>query len=138
VSTRDPLLILAGAVLAGLLAVALRSRGRVSALRFWAMGLVVAAAIYLVFALAAAAPLRVWLGEAAGLALFGSLAIVGARRAPWLLAAAWVAHVAWDVGLHPAGGGVVPAWYPPLCIGFDLAAALAIAARQARRASTAD
>jgi hypothetical protein len=35
-----------------------------------------------------------------------------------------VAHVGWDVGPHlDRVQEIVPAWYPLLCVGFDLVAA---------------
>lgn len=91
--------------------------------RAWiAWGIAVAAFIYLLFAVAGAAPLR-WLAiEAAGLAGYGAVAWLGLRRAAWLVGAGWAAHVAWDLG-HGASA-FVPFWYPLLCIGFDVVLAV--------------
>ena len=91
--------------------------------RSYAVALIVAALIYQGFALNAADPR--WPGyEAAGVLAYGSIALLGMRYSPWLIAAGWALHVLWDVLLH--GGEAtpfVPAWYPGICIGFDLAVA---------------
>ncbi len=97
----------------------------------FAVGLVVAAAIYVPFALLAFD--LAWLGiELVGVLLFGALAIAGYRRWPVVLALGWLLHVGWDVGLHlTVVESVAPRWYPLLCVGFDLPVALvaALAAR---------
>ena len=50
------------------------------------------------------------------------------QRWPIVLALGWAAHVIWDVGMHLHGAGAefTPAWYPAVCIGFDLVVAAAI------------
>jgi hypothetical protein len=59
--------------------------------------------------------------ELLGAALYGVAALLGVRRWPMLLAFGWAAHVAWDLFVHHARGMTfAPAWYPPLCVGFDL------------------
>jgi hypothetical protein len=48
----------------------------------------------------------------------------GTRVSLAWLALGWTAHVAWDVGLHlDRPQVIVPAWYPLLCVGFDLVVA---------------
>jgi hypothetical protein len=89
-----------------------------------AIGLVVAALIYVVYGVVYAGqqggPRRLAI-ESAGLVLFSALAWLGWRRAPLWLALGWTVHVAWDIGLHGSPvSALVPAWYPPLCVGFDL------------------
>lgn len=87
---------------------------------FWRMGLLVAACIYLLFA--------TWglngqwlLIEAAGVLLYGVFAWLSKRYALWWLAIGWGLHPLWDVLLHGGGHlGFVPAWYPGVCLGFDL------------------
>jgi hypothetical protein len=114
--------ILVGAVLGALFAAFARSR-KAAEVRVLALGLTVVALIYVGLALAGTA--RDWLlVEMAGVALFGGLAWLGLRASRWWLAVGWVAHVAWDVGLHlgPAQA-VVGGWYPLLCVGFDLVVA---------------
>lgn len=93
----------------------------------YATGLVVAAFVYLLFALVVRAEGALWV-EAAGLLLFAAVAVLGLRVSPWFLAAGWAAHVAWDLALHPpTDPGVAPAWYPVVCIGFDLTVAVYVA-----------
>lgn len=113
-----------GAVLGGLFVLLARRRKRHGEIRLLALGLVVAALIYIVLALAAGAD-RGWLAlETAGVGLFGLLAWLGLRTSLWWLALGWAAHVGWDVGLHlDQMQTFVPAWYPLLCVGFDLVVA---------------
>jgi hypothetical protein len=114
--------ILGGAVLGALFTIFARAR-KGAEVRVLALGLVVAALIYVGLALAGSG--REWLAiEMAGLVLFGCLAWLGLRASRWWLAMGWVAHVAWDVGLHlDRAQAVVAAWYPLLCVGFDLVVA---------------
>jgi len=73
-------------------------RGGARERRLLALGLVVAALIYVGLALRADSR---WLAvEAIGVVMFGGLAWLGRRAEGWL-ALGWAAHVAWDVGLHP-------------------------------------
>ena len=108
-----------GAILGALFIRFARSRSPDGQLRVFAVGLVVAAVIYVGFALADGVE---WMAlEAAGVGLFVLLAYAGLRRSPLLLALGWTVHVGWDVGLHLARQQVVvPAWYPSVCISFDL------------------
>jgi hypothetical protein len=56
---------------------------------------------------------------------FTALAALAVQRdSPSLLGAGWLAHVTWDA-LHHRGRGPtrVRSWYPPLCIGHDVALA---------------
>jgi hypothetical protein len=127
--------ILAGAVLGGIFAlVGRRSRGT-GDISLLALGLVVAALIYVGLALAAADSR--WLAiEAAGLALFGGLAWLGLRGSLWWLTLGWLAHVGWDVGLHlDRAQTLVGAWYPLACVGFDLVVAGFLLARSRTQVS---
>jgi hypothetical protein len=114
--------ILVGAVFGALFAALARSR-KAAEVRMLALGLVVAALIYVGFALAGTG--RDWLEiEMAGVALFGGVAWLGFRVSPWWLVLGWTAHVGWDVGLHlDRAQGVVGSWYPLLCVGLDLVVA---------------
>jgi len=112
--------ILLGAVLGALFVLVARRRGRTGETRLLALGLVVAALIYVGLALARADHRGLAL-EAAGLGIFGLIAWLGARASLWWLVLGWGAHVGWDVGLHlDRSQASVAAWYPLLCIGFDL------------------
>jgi hypothetical protein len=85
-----------------------------------AIGLVIAALIYVLVALFGAGRSGL-LYEVVGLLLFGAIAWLGVRVSHLWLALGWAAHVAWDVGLHVDRiQAIVPAWYPLLCVGFDL------------------
>lgn len=55
------------------------------------------------------------------------------------LAAGWLLHPLWDVGLHLAGPArhVVPDWYAVACLAFDLAVGV-YCLNRARTASVAD
>ncbi len=109
-----------GAILASVLVVALRHARFERVLRFWAVALSVAAAIYVGFVLVGGAHVRWFLLEAGGFILFSVLAFLGLKYSPWVLALAWFAHIAWDALLHSQNTAFVPQWYPAACIGFDL------------------
>jgi hypothetical protein len=127
----------AGAALALVLAAFARRGKSPRAVRTYAVALVVAALIYVAFAALGVAGARWLLLEGTGVAVFGAAAFLGVRRWPAVLALGWVAHVAWDVGLHLDGVGAsfTPWWYPWLCVGFDfvIAAAILGLAREAPR-----
>lgn len=100
-----------------------RRKGSEGELFVFAVGLVVAALIYVGFAIVGGEP-RWMVVEAAGAVLFGLLALAGLRVWSLLVAIGWVAHVAWDVGLHlVTPRSFVGAWYPTLCVSFDLVVA---------------
>jgi hypothetical protein len=113
--------ILTGAVLGLLFALAAHRRGD---LRLFAIGLIVAALIYVALVIRNGS--SGWLVlEAAGLLIFTAFAGMGLRAPGWLgagwLGAGWLAHVGWDVGLHlDRAQSVVGPWYPLGCVGFDL------------------
>ena len=69
--------IMVGAILAGVLAIALRRARFERALRFWARALFVAAAIYVSFVLIGVAPTQWLLIEVGGLVVFTTLAVLG-------------------------------------------------------------
>jgi hypothetical protein len=71
-----------------------------------------------------------------GFALFGSMALIGLRwRA--VLAAGWLLHALWDYALHPIPAtSWVPAWFPDLCVGFDVVLAAYIGMRMRGRFPT--
>lgn len=98
--------------------------------RVYAVGLVVAALIYVGFGASGGAGAQ-WLAlETLGVLLYGAAAWGGLRGRPWLLVLAWAAHVGWDVLLHLSGAGTeyTPRWYPWLCVSFDLVMAGAVLA----------
>ena len=109
--------------------------------RIYALGLIGAAVIYAGFALVGTAEPRWMAIEFAGLLPFAGLTWLGLRHSTWWLAAGWVAHAAWDTGLHLVTGTppFVPSWYPVVCIGFDgfVAGAITLQAWRALAAETA-
>jgi len=96
-----------------------------------AAGLVVAALVYLWFALAAHTGI-VWVTvELSGAGIFGYTAVRGLRGSAWWLVAGWTLHPIWDVSLHLVGPGrsFAPEWYATWCSTYDVmvAAVAAIA-----------
>ena len=94
-----------------------------------ALGLLVAALIYPVFAVLGDAGMS-WIGvEIAGVLLYGTCAWLGYTRTAWWLIMGWAAHMIWDVALHHNGPGAAftPGWYPALCVGFDSVVAIVLA-----------
>ncbi len=93
-----------------------------------ALALVAATLVYVLWAARAGA--GNWVStEVGGLLVFSALALGGVRRYAMILAAGWLLHVGWDLGLHTAPAlPWVPAWYVPACVGFDLVMAGAVAA----------
>jgi hypothetical protein len=113
--------ILLGAVLGGLFVLGTRAWKRSAERRVLALGLLVAALIYIGLAVVFRSGSEMLILEASGVVIFGGLAWLGLRSSLWWLAAGWLAHVAWDVGLHfDQRQAFVPAWYPLICVGFDL------------------
>ncbi len=116
------LLALGGVLAVGLVLVARRG-GAQRERRVFAIGLVVATVVYVVAAAIELHPAAL-LMEGLGVIAFGAVALAGARRWPALLATGWALHVAWDVGLHlVVQQPYIGAWYPTLCISFDLVVA---------------
>ncbi len=109
-----------GIVAALALIVFARIRSRGSELFVYAIGLVIAALIYPAFTVINGGMSRVGT-EVIGVAVFSTIALLGLRLSPVLLAFGWTTHVAWDVLLHGGDGSAyVPSWYPTVCVGFDL------------------
>ncbi len=97
-------------------------------------GLLIAAAIYLVFALFP--PDAVWLGiEALGVVAYGVFVWLGRRFSFYFVAAGWLLHPIWDVVLHLDGPGrhIVPGWYAIACVSFDVLLAVVIARQVATK-----
>jgi hypothetical protein len=123
-----------GVVLGALFLGVARAGGARRGRRMLGLGLVVAALVYVAFALRGGAP-GPWLAaELAGTAVFAAVAAVGVRFSGWVLALGWGAHVLWDVLLHLSGtgGAFTPAPYPWMCVGFDLLVAGYVAMLQVR------
>ncbi|MEM7481789.1 MAG: DUF6010 family protein [Acidobacteriota bacterium] len=87
-----------------------------------AVGLMIAAWIYVFFGGISEAGSG-WLAiELAGVLLFSLFALLGIRRSGYWLAAGWGLHTVWDLGLHFVGPGrsLAPARYAVACLSFDL------------------
>lgn len=124
--------ILVGLVLgAGFILLVRRSRSYTREKRVCAVGLVVAALIYVGFGLFSGS-LRWMLIELAGVPIYAVFAWLGLKRSGWLLAAGWALHPLWDAGLHNYSTQFVPHWYINGCIGFDLLVAAYIALREVK------
>jgi hypothetical protein len=113
--------LIAGVLLGGLyLLIARRSRCEMLLL---ALGLIVAAAAYLVFAITGSSSIRELRLEIAGFVLFTPIALAGVRWWPILLGIGWLAHAGWDFLIHWPAQPWVPALYPVFCGSFDLVVA---------------
>ena len=95
---------------------------------FYPVVLTVIASYYVLFAVMAGAGAGLC-AELGFFALFAGLAVAGFRGSLWIVVAGLALHGAFDFVRDPllAGEGV-PAWWPGFCLGYDLAAALALAA----------
>lgn len=126
--------LLLGLILAAILLLYARSRGRRAERNILGIALIVAAAIYVGFA-------SVWGGlewmliELAGIPLYGLFYWLSRRHSLYWLAAGWTLHPLWDVVLHLKGPGVLitPEWYATACISFDLLVAAYIVYSQRRK-----
>jgi hypothetical protein len=84
--------------------------------------LVVAALLYVRFALVAHTG-AAWVAvELIGVGIYGYAAVRGFRGSAWWLVAGWALHPIWDVALHYAGPGrgFAPEWYTTSCLTYDL------------------
>lgn len=94
------------------------------------MGLLVAALIYIGFALYQGD--GSWLMvECIGVAFYGLCAWLALRNSMIWLAVGWGLHPVWDAALHWFGPGahIVPPWYAIACLSFDLTVALYVVLR---------
>lgn len=91
-------------------------------LRVLAVGLTVAAAIYVIFALVGRAGVSAVAVESVGLVIYSVLAVAGVRRDARWLALGWLVHPIWDFGHRVIEGdfGYAPNWYIVACLAFDL------------------
>jgi hypothetical protein len=97
--------------------------------RSWAVYLLVAALIYVVFAWTGAAP-RVWKWiELWGVVGYGALAVAGWRAGPLWLVLGWALHASWDTLVHGLHTPFVAGWYRWACLSFDVLAAVYLAKR---------
>lgn len=99
---------------------------------FYPVVLVVIASYYALFAVMGGA-MGALAVEVVIMVAFVALAVIGFRRAPWLVVAGLAGHGVLDM-VHPhlvANPGV-PAWWPMFCMAFDVVAAGYLAVRLVR------
>ncbi|MCB0128820.1 MAG: hypothetical protein KDE58_41425 [Caldilineaceae bacterium] len=116
--------LLLGILLAVLFVWVARRRGPQREPTFLALGLIVAAIIYVGFAL-------IWgntqwvATEVGGLLLYTLFVWLAQRHSLIWLAVGWAVHPLWDFGLHWLGQGhtVAPEWYVFACLSFDVVVA---------------
>lgn len=116
----------------GFLLVARRGKSYAKEKRIFAIGLVVAALIYVCFGLFSGS-ISWMLIELLGVPLYAVFAWLGLRKSAWLLAVGWALHVVWDAGLHGYATPFVPHWYIGGCLGFDLLVAGYIGIREIKK-----
>ena len=87
-----------------------------------AAALLVAALLYVGFAVEAQTSAWWLAAEAAGVGIYGYAAMRGVCGSAWWLAGGWALHPVWDVALHWAGPGraFAPAWYATSCLTWDI------------------
>lgn len=113
--------LLLGLVLGALFVVAARRQGGQKERVILAVGLLVAALIYVGFALVWGN--LQWIAiEVGGLLLYACFVLLAQRHHVIWLAIGWAAHPIWDIGFHLLGAGhtVAPMWYVLACLSFDL------------------
>jgi len=111
-----------GFVLAGLLILMARKHSSKGEKNFLAQGLLIAALIYIGFAMIWGD--LYWLGiEGLGVVAYGTFAYLGYRYSAIWTGIGWLIHPLWDVILHLNGAGhvIAPDWYAIACISFDVA-----------------
>ena len=122
-------------LLLGIILIFLARRSARGERRFLAMGLVVAAILYIGFAAVGDANVRWLLRETLGAVFYGALAWLGLRYSVWWLVLGWATHPAWDIFLHLTGDGstFTPPWYAVGCVSLDLLVAAYLAAQTLRQ-----
>ncbi len=96
---------------------------------FYPTVMIVIASYYVLFAISGGSTEAIII-EVAVMSLFAGAAIAGFKRSLWIVVAALAAHGLFD-WLHTpmiANPGV-PAWWPPFCLAYDVAAAAYLAVR---------
>lgn len=125
--------VVSGVVLASVfLLLAGRSGNYAKEKRIYAIGLVVAALVYVGFGFFSDS--TGWkITELIGVPVYALFAWLGVKKSGWFLAVGWAVHVFWDAGLHGTSTPFVPSWYIGLCLGFDLLVAGYVAVRELKK-----
>lgn len=117
---------------AGFVLIARRSGSFAEEKRVYAIGLLIAALIYVGFGLFSDS--IAWIiTETLGVPIYAVFVWLGLRKSGLLLAIGWAFHVAWDTLLHDYSTAFVPHWYINVCIGFDLLLATYIGFREIKK-----
>lgn len=106
-----------GAALAVGLVLGFRHRTAHGELRLYGFALLIAAAVFVGFAVFRGSLEDIAL-EGVGFSLFGLFAMFGWKGQARWLAIGWLVHVGWDL-VQRGNPGHVPPWYAWLCAGFD-------------------
>jgi hypothetical protein len=119
-----------GFMLAMLLLLYTRSRKPAGEKNILSIALMIAAFIYVAFALAWSDWIWVFV-ELAGVGLYGVFVWLAFSHSSYWLAVGWLVHPIWDVLLHlqESGNAVAPEWYAVVCISFDALVAVYIAVK---------
>lgn len=90
---------------------------------FYPVVLIVIASYYVLFAVIGGSTNAI-IVESVATAIFATVAVIGFRMSPWIVAAALAAHGVFDSihGSLIANPGV-PEWWPAFCLTFDIAIA---------------
>lgn len=125
--------VIIGVVLAiALILLARRSGNYLKEKRIYAIGLVVAALVYVGFGFFSDS--TGWkIIELMGVPVYALFAWLGLKKSGWFLALGWALHVFWDASLHGTSTPFVPSWYIGLCLGFDVLVAGYVAVREIKR-----
>lgn len=95
--------------------------------RLLALALFIVSAIYVALSLSTFN--EIWITvEVVGLLLFLLFIWMAFHYSMWFVVMGWVAHIVWDVGVHPDEiAPYVPYWYAWICVGFDAVIAVYLA-----------
>lgn len=103
---------------------------------FYPTVMIVIASYYVLFAVSGGSVTAIGI-EAGVMLLFAALAIAGFKRSIWLVVGALAAHGVFDWFHTPLiNNPGVPIWWPQFCLAYDVVAALYLAGRLLRPAST--
>ncbi|WP_415883904.1 DUF6010 family protein [Neptuniibacter sp. QD34_54] len=110
----------------GLLIKFAKGRAEQEQINIFGVALVIAALIYIGFAVLYGASTTWLFIETVGVLIYGSSYLLAKHFGLHFLALGWLLHPVWDVGLHlvGAGGHFAPEWYAVMCISFDLVVAV--------------
>ena len=87
---------------------------------YWRIGLIIAALIYVGFAIFGQAWEHLPM-EIGGLLIYSLFAFLSKKYALYWLSLGWIFHIGWDLFLPVHSHATfIPGWYPGICLGFDI------------------